>query len=154
MPTSSRARLKSSDESASPSQGVLDFEGGEGVIVGSSEHSTTVALPQFKNFGDAYTYAQTARIAGRLNAANVSDEEQKSLLVERQSLLDKKFSGTITKKEANRLEYVRWSLDRIEDAKHGQTLDVIEGAVSRYEHFFDELKALQIQLSNASKKKS
>ena len=154
MPISSRARLRASTDDTSTSQGVLNFEGTEGVIPSPSAQSTTVELAQFKNFGDAYTYAQTAKLAGRLNAASVSDEEQKSLLVERQSLLDKKFTGTITRKESNRLEYVRWSLDRIEDAKHGQTLDVIEGAVARYEHFFDELKALQIQLGNLSKKKS
>jgi hypothetical protein len=91
-------------------------------------------------------YAATARIAGRLNAANISPAEHHQLLEERQKLLDKKFSGTITRREQNRLEYVRWSLDRIEDAKHGQTLDVLEGWVEKYEQLVSELRGFQAQL--------
>jgi len=41
-------------------------------------------------------------------------------------VLDKKFAEIITRKEENRLEYVRWSLDRIEDAKYGQSLELLE----------------------------
>jgi hypothetical protein len=91
-------------------------------------------------------YAATARIAGRLNAANVSEREHKSLLDERQALLDKKLCGTITRKEENRLEYVRWSLDRIEDAKYGHAIDVLEGRVREYEQFLADMGKLRAQL--------
>ena len=91
-------------------------------------------------------YAVTARMAGRLNAANVSQKEHKQLLDERQTLLDKKFEGTITRREENRLQYVRWSLDRIEDAKYGHTLDVLEGRVREYEQFLSGVNSLRSQL--------
>jgi hypothetical protein len=99
------------------------------------------------NFGVSnQVYAATARIAGRLNAANVSEKEHKSLLDERQALLDKKLGGTITRREENRLEYVRWSLDRIEDAKYGYAIDVLEGRVQEYEQFLSDVRKLQAQL--------
>jgi hypothetical protein len=111
--------------------------------------SATSRLP---DFGDnAEVYAVTSRIAGRINATAISEQERNSLLRERQTLLDKKLSGTITSKEANRLEYVRWSLDRIEDAQHGQTLDALESSVVRYEQFLAEMQELQEQLRQLTK---
>ncbi len=107
--------------------------------------SLTGTLPRFDRFPDV-SYAQAARIAGRVNAAAISEAEHNALLVERQSLLDKEFAKTITPKESRRLEYVRWSLDRIEDAKYGYALDFLEGSVSRYEQFLGDLNDLQHQL--------
>jgi hypothetical protein len=61
-------------------------------------------------------------------------------------LLDKKLGETITRKEENRLEYVRWSLDRIEDAKYGHTLDALEDRVRSYEMLLSDIRNLQNQL--------
>src|SRR5690348_848539 len=55
--------------------------------------------------------AASARRLGRLSAAAISRGEEEELHRERQRLLDKKFAGTLTRSEANRLSYVRWSLD-------------------------------------------
>lgn len=73
-------------------------------------------------------------------------KENLELLRERERLLMKKFEGTITRKESNRLEYVRWSLDRIDDARHGQGLEALESAVSRYEDVLTGLRSLGLQL--------
>jgi hypothetical protein len=70
-----------------------------------------------------------------------------SLLQERQALLDKKLGGRITRKEENRLEYVRWSLDRIEDAKYGHALDALEGRIGAYEQFLSDMGNLREQLA-------
>ena len=113
----------------------------------------TAAFSRIQDISAAFAYSQNARIAGRLNAATVSEEEQSALLDERQQLLDKQFAGAITKKETYRLEYVRWSLDRIEDAKYGQTLDLLEGAVARYEVILEEIRVLQNTLSEFAKGK-
>lgn len=115
-----------------------------------ADQSGTVSLPSFGPYGEAY--ALTARIAGRINAANVSDAEFKILLRERQSLLDKKFGTTITRKEENRLAYVRWTLDRIEDARYGQTIDELENLTRKYEQFRTDIKTLSQQLEQATKK--
>lgn len=103
--------------------------------------------PHFTDFSASRdAIAVTSRMAGRINAANISDEEHNLLLRERQVLLDKKFDGEITPREINRLEYVRWSLDRVEDARYGHDLDVIEGYVEKYERFLSEINNLEKQL--------
>jgi hypothetical protein len=137
---------------SSAAQMTLDFETGDarvssaGAAISASPGSTAAPL-NLPNFGryDA-AYAVTSRIAGRINAANIPPAEHEALLRERQQLLDKKLQGTITRRESNRLQYVRWSLDRIEDAKHGQALEMLEGAVGRYEQFLADVKILTAQL--------
>ncbi|MDP9561397.1 UNVERIFIED_ORG: hypothetical protein J2740_002604 [Rhizobium nepotum] len=91
-------------------------------------------------------YAVTSKIAGRLNASAVSEEEHKKLLAERAALLDKKFAGAMTRHEENRLSYVRWSLDRIEDAKYGQALDLLEEHASHYKNLVSEVNRFTEQL--------
>jgi hypothetical protein len=109
----------------------------------------TLKVPSFNGYGEVY--AAASRRAGRINAANIPDSEHKALLLERQLLLDKKFAGSISRKEVNRLEYVRWSLDRIEDAKYGPIADVLEHSISSYEHFSADIKLLHTQLANLQK---
>jgi hypothetical protein len=93
-------------------------------------------------------YAATSRIAGRINAASISEADHTKLLKERQALLRKKFDNKLSRKEENRLEYVRWSLDRVEDAKYGSVLEALDSAVTRYENILDELRALGLRLED------
>ena len=113
----------------------------------AAEALALLRAPDFGELGSIY--AITARLAGRLNARKITEQERDALLRERQELLDKTFSQTITRRESNRLEYVRWSLDRIEDAEHGDTLDAIELAISRYEDVKDWLVDLKEQLDES-----
>lgn len=83
-----------------------------------------------------------SKVAARLNAANVSETEQNALLRERADLLKKRMTGQFSSADANRLAYVRWSLDRIDDAKHGQQLDALELAVERYQIAVNDLASL------------
>lgn len=144
MKSSSAAQLEidySSDETSSRNNQTSPA----GIGFGPSKNtSVPLQMPNFQTYDKVY--AATSRMAGRLNAACVSEQEHNSLLQERQALLDKKLGGTISRKELNRLELVRWSLDRIEDARSGQALDMIEAIVSRYEHLMSELQGLEHQL--------
>jgi hypothetical protein len=106
-------------------------------------------FPEFGGYTE--TQAVTARLAARIVASQVSEAEYQSFLDERQQLLDKLFAKTITRREEIRLEYVRWSLDRIEDAHHGRDLDKIEDSITRYEHFLKELEQFKSALHRASK---
>src|SRR5262245_37089044 len=99
---------------------------------------TSWKSPDFGNL--ANVYAATARTAGRINAASVTPEEYQGLLAERQRLLDKKLSGKSSRRDEIRLEYVRWSLDRIEDAKHGAALEALENSVAKYEQFLSDVQ--------------
>ncbi|MEF0943600.1 hypothetical protein [Rhizobium sp. BR 362] len=119
---------------------------------GSAEISSDATGAEFQmpNLGSNSAYAVTAKVAGRLNATAVSAEEHDALLNERQKLLDRKFEGTLSRAEENRLAYVRWSLDRIEDAKYGATLDVLEEHVARYENLLSEVTSFRAQLASQS----
>jgi hypothetical protein len=115
--------------------------------------SNKVEFPDFSAYGGAANYAVTSRLAGRINAANVSPSEHKKLLREREQLVLKKINNQITRKEVNRLEYIRWSLDRVEDARYGHTLDSLESLVEFYEKFDADLHSLKSQLDGIRKKK-
>lgn len=138
------------EDTISASSELIDYTPGHASHQSQRSSSTTLSLPSFDSA--PIIQAQTAKIAGRINAASVSEDEHLKLLNERQHLLDKKFANTITRQESNRLEYVRWSLDRIEDAKYGSTLDSLEESVTRYEQFLDQLRGLENQLRQASPK--
>ena len=157
MKNSSAADLESEYSTATTGQTMSDSSGAIGDTVSApastetisdgSSATTTLKTPNFGDFSSIY--AITARLAGQLNATKITLEEHETLLLERQKLLDKKFAGEITRRESNRLEYVRWSLDRIEDARHGEAIDALEDAVARYEHFGDGLLDLKRQLTQA-----
>src|ERR1700733_5240937 len=93
--------------------------------------------------------AASARRVGRLSAAAISRTEEEELHEERQRLLDKKFEGTLTRSEANWLSYVRWSLDRIEDARVGPVLDEIETKLLQYEKLARDIASLKDVLQSS-----
>lgn len=109
-----------------------------------SQSSAPFRAPEFNVSGELHAIA--ARQAGRMNAASIPPQEIESLLSQRQALLDKKYNGTMTRQDEIKLEYVRWSLDRIEDAKHGPALDELESSVALYERFLSEVQDLKRQL--------
>jgi len=90
--------------------------------------------------------SHSLRTAARVNASAVSEREERNLLDERRGLLQRKMSAGLTQAESDRLEYVRWSLDRIEDARHGESLDELEGLVARYQRVLGELQDLSARI--------
>jgi hypothetical protein len=108
------------------------------------QDSSTASFPSFNASTELHAIA--ARQAGRLNAASISQQEVDDLLAQRQRLLDKKYTGNFTRADEIRLEYVRWSLDRIEDARYGSELDKLESSVALYERFMTEVQDLKRQL--------
>lgn len=103
-----------------------------------------INLPDFARYDAAFAAASKA--AGRINAASISDAELGELLRERKRLLMKRLDGKITPRESNRLQYVRWTLDRIEDARDGYILEALEDSVARYEQLAEDLTELYSQL--------
>ncbi|WP_363347932.1 hypothetical protein [Methylocystis echinoides] len=118
----------------------------------ASAFSATSTL-NFVGQRDQSRNAMAARTAGRLNAAQVPEDEVRALLTERAKLLDKKLGGSITKREANRLEYIRWSLERIEDARYGQSLDRLEELIIMQERMASEIHHLTKELSRFGPRK-
>lgn len=114
----------------------------------SAEVSTTFSEPKFDNLSGIRAHA--ARIASRLNARSVPASEVDELLRLRNELLDKKLDGSASRQELNRLEYVRWSLDRIEDAHRGEDIDRIEDVVTKYENLLKEIELFRRDLNRAT----
>ncbi len=98
-------------------------------------------------------FASTARSAGRVHAGTISDIEHQRLLDERKALLTKKFNGRMTRRDDVRLQYVRWHLDRIDDARNGASLDELENSIDRYEELQRDLKNFEAALQHASRNK-
>ena len=96
------------------------------------------------------TAKQVAKLTARMNASAVPDTERTALLAERAALLDKKFANTMTRDESSRLDYVRWSLDRIDDARHGEGLDKLETKIGEIKKLSDELQGLFSKLEGAA----
>lgn len=111
---------------------------------GASSPANALKLPDFSRDREVYRFA--ARSAGRQNAASISQQEIDSLLSERRQLLDKQFAKNITKAEIARLAYVRWTLDRVEDAQSGQILDELESYLVQYENILNKIEVLNQQL--------
>jgi hypothetical protein len=93
--------------------------------------------------------AEAARLAGRMNAARISETEVAGYLAKHAALVQKKYSGDFTFEDERNLKYVRWTLDRIEDAVYGRGLDALEGAVSDYEDFCRRLSSFSADLKAA-----
>jgi hypothetical protein len=102
---------------------------------------------------DASAYTHTSRLIARLNTTMIKPEEERDLLEERRALLDKKLNETMTRSDENRLEYIRWSLDRIEDSRSGAALEALQASASGLEHFFSDMSGFMSQLNRASNKR-
>ena len=144
-----RTTTRQSSDDESPS---LSFFGNSTVPTGESAASpASASMVSFAGFRPSDTARslevhETKALARAIIKKRLKEGEWEALLEQRQQLLDKKFSGSMTKSESNRLDYVRWSLDQIEDAKHGAALDVLEDSISRYESFLEGVQQLNQDL--------
>jgi hypothetical protein len=130
-------------KSSSAKQQEFEFDGAP-----EAPGTSNLDFPDFSVLSSRATAAVAARQAGRLNAANISDDEIEQLLERRQRLLDRQFDGTMTQREKNELIYVGWQLDRIDDARQGMQLDTLEALVSQYESLQRDLEDLYRRLSS------
>lgn len=148
---SNLARTVSSDERDS-----VEFVANANVTEANVRNpaGTTAPFQEIAEASNRQIHAASARMAGRYNAAQVPDDEVKAYQRDRQKLLDKMFANTITREEKNQLTYIRWTLDRIEDARYGFTLDLLESQVEQYERLAADIHLLQAQLRQHSPKHS
>lgn len=93
--------------------------------------------------------ARAARDAGRKNASATSDAEFHSLMQERQSLVQRSMDSGLSAAERTRLTYVRWQIDRIEDARYGFGLDLLEQQIRNYEELGYQIQCLREDIEKA-----
>jgi hypothetical protein len=118
----------------------------------TATNAEVVRFPEFPTFVyPSDILSASTRNAGRINAASITEADRTALLAERQILLDRELAGSLSHEEHNRLLYVRWSLDRIDDAKHGLSLERLESMVSKYENFQADIARFWAELEKLKK---
>lgn len=75
-----------------------------------------------------------SRAAARKIALLTTDEEYQELLGEHRRLVEKRFKDGLARSEELRLQLLRWTLDRIEDARYGHDLDLLERLTAAHEY--------------------
>jgi len=71
-----------------------------------------------------------------------------ALADEHNALVRQKAAQDLSRSEQLRLNYVRWQLDRIDDALYGESLDLWENAVEQYEQFASDIGHLLDRLED------
>jgi hypothetical protein len=91
--------------------------------------------------------------AGRLNAGKTSPAEIESWFREHAALTMKEMEETLDPADIARLDYVRWNLNRIEDARVGPHIDKLEVAIDHYEGFLTEIRQFLGELDRVAGRK-
>jgi hypothetical protein len=107
---------------------------------------STLADPSKREFSELSP--DNIRKINRLITRNISPGEKEAIINERNQLIQKQFKGGLSPKEERRLTYVRWQLDRIDDAESGEFLDYLEQITESHEKFSKELKGLLNQMES------
>jgi len=81
------------------------------------------------------------RVARELTKKKIFPK-RKILNEERNVLVNKMFQEKLTRVEEKRLEFIRWQLDRIDDAEIGENVDLIERLVIEHEKISKEIDKL------------
>lgn len=113
-----------------------------------------VVLPYESRQQDSSTSTRSLSVEdlvhqSRATAAEASDEEVAALFTERKALLTKVFAKTATRKERARLELVRWHIERIEDAKHGDAFDQFSRLTRLYGQVSERVQQVVDELGRA-----
>jgi hypothetical protein len=95
--------------------------------------------------------AENIRSINRAVTQKIPNEIEEDLLRERNELVRKKIKQGLSKKEERRLTYLRWQLDRIDDARFGEQLDNLEMMASAQEEFAKELRFFLSEIGVESK---
>ncbi len=122
--------------------------GGETLyITGESairKNLSTLVDPSKRGFSELSP--DNIRKINRLITRKISTGEKEAVINERNQLIQKQFKGGLSPKEERRLTYVRWQLDRIDDAESGEFLDYLGQITESHEKFEKELKGLLGQM--------
>jgi hypothetical protein len=100
----------------------------------------TPAVPEFS--------PENIKKINRAITRKMPEAERKQIISERNQLVQKQFKVSLSIKEEKRLKYIRWQLDRIDDAESGEFLDYLEKITEAHEKFAKELNAFLTQISN------
>jgi hypothetical protein len=98
---------------------------------------------------------ETPSSPSRLSATRMASlrQREETLLQERQALLQRKFTSSLTPQEERRLEFVRWNLDQIEEMSQAPEDDRLEDTVRAHERLAEILSEWTAAAQEALPKK-
>jgi len=134
----------SSNEAGSPA-----FWKGPSSDVNPPEETTEVA----GTVGDPSWSAVPAREVSRRLVELTTEEEYRDLLDRRAVLVKRQLEERLSRSEELELQLVRWSLDRIDDAKYGRELDFLERIAEAQEYLASRISNSLEQLGRLAKPK-
>lgn len=119
---------------------------------GTADHSRTTVPPRTAPaIPPQPTFAvptEDFRLWNRAAAMQIPDVDRHGLLGNREELLRKKYKGGgLSKSEERLLAFVRWQLDRIDDAELGHQLDALEKIAEVHEHFASRMETILDQMA-------
>ena len=117
-------------------------------VFGAKPDATSMPGEKYEGAHQSSVDAVARRQAARLNASSIRDEEIALWISEHKNLVAKKFTMGLDNHEERRLRLVGWSLDRIQDAKYGHTLDDLERAIDIYERVGEDINRLIAQMNS------
>lgn len=109
---------------------------------------TVLTLADVSKPGFSGLSPDNIRQINRVITRKIPQSERQQIIDERNQLVRKQFKGGLSVKEENRLKYVRWQLDRIDDAETGGFLDYLQIITEGHEKFAKELQGLLGQMRN------
>ena len=121
-----------------------------GTSISPREENSSLSFAGFNIETNPEIRLETKKLARAIINKRHGEEERQRLLDERQKFIDKKLAGRLSGSESNRYEYVIWTLDQIEDARHGAALDRLETSIERYESFLDGVEQLARDVKRVS----
>lgn len=110
----------------------------------------TVADPSKPGFGGLSSH--DIKRVNRTVTRKIQQTEKDKIIDERNQLVRKQFKVGLSAREKNRLKYVRWQLDRIDDAESGESLDYLQIIAEGNERFSKELNGLLGQIQDIQNK--
>lgn len=87
-------------------------------------------------------YAEQIRKMNRDISKLIPEDEKNSLMDEHRELVKKKMSLQLSAAEQRRLQFVRWQLDRIDDAESGDQLDRLEYLIRSQQNFSEDIQLI------------
>ena len=121
-------------------------------IVEFSQTANPVEGQHFLPGASLRAKTEFVKYAARNSAASTSRTEERDLLKERARLLNLKMRGRLNAQQQTRLDYVRWNLDQIENARLGPSLDKLQAAVEQYKALLKEIGTLKGEFDRDARK--
>jgi hypothetical protein len=98
-------------------------------------------------------FSETIKKMNRELAKKISLQDEKYFITKHSELVRKKFTGGLSNDEQKQLDFIRWQMDRIDDARNGEHMDHLTQIIESHEEFAQDLEKILSKIGVQSPKK-